>query len=445
MALADQLAQGIQFAPPPDPFAQYAKMQQLQQGQQANQLNQMEMAKYQRAAEETNALRRLDRSSPDYVNQLYRISPTQGLAYEKSVAESKNLERTGRKTEAEILNLGATGRKTQSDIDKNKLEQQLKITEVASSVLRGVRDQATYDQAKRALSYLVPAESLADYPQAYDPGFVNAEMAMGQTLTQRLTSENAARVAATGERTAATGEGQLKVSQGNLAVNQGQLQVARDRLSKDSVAPTIAQIVDPANPNQMITIDARRYKGGGAGSPGVIGVAGKEPSAALRTNKVEAGKSQLADDLDNLRTSFQTLNDLRAIPSTERGVMSNIGSATAASGIGQMLGRATGTEAQVERDVINSARQRLVNSIKNATGMSAQQLNSNVELQTMLKSISDPGQSIQAAMRIIDDIEAAYVTGNGTLPKRNMPSAVSGKVVPAAAAPNLDALLNKYK
>ena len=81
MALADQLAQGIQFAPPPDPFAQYAKMQQLQQGQQANQLNQMEMAKYQRAAEETNALRRLDRSSPDYVNQLYRISPTQGLAW----------------------------------------------------------------------------------------------------------------------------------------------------------------------------------------------------------------------------------------------------------------------------------------------------------------------------------------------------------------------------
>jgi hypothetical protein len=215
---------------------------------------------------------------------------------------------------------------------------------------------------------------------------------------------------------------------------------AAGRAPAQPVAPTIAQIVDPANPNQMITIDARRYQGGGAGSPGVIGVAGKEPSAALRTNKVEAGKSQLADDLDNLRTSFQTLNDLRAIPSTERGVMSNIGSATAASGIGQMLGRATGTEAQVERDVINSARQRLVNSIKNATGMSAQQLNSNVELQTMLKSISDPGQSIQAAMRIIDDIEAAYVTGDGKLPKRGTPNAVSGKVTPAPAAPAAGAL-----
>ena len=184
----------------------------------------------------------------------------------------------------------------------------------------------------------------------------------------------------------------------------------------------------------MITIDARRYQGGGAGSLGVIGVAGKEPGAALRQNKTEIGKTQLADDLDNLRASFQTLNEMRAIPSTERNVLSNLGSATAATGVGQMFGRAGGTEAQVERDVINSARMRLVNSIKNATGMSAQQLNSNVELQTMLKSISDPSQSIQAATRIIDDIEAAYVTGNGTLPKRTVPSAVSGKVTPAAPA-----------
>jgi hypothetical protein len=54
--------------------------------------------------------------------------------------------------------------------------------------------------------------------------------------------------------------------------------------------------------------------------------------------------------------------------------------------------------------------------------MSAQQLNSNVELQTMLKSISDPGQPIQAALRIIDDIDNAYVKGAG-MPKKNAPKA----------------------
>jgi len=188
------------------------------------------------------------------------------------------------------------------------------------------------------------------------------------------------------------------------------------------VAPTITQIVDPTNPNQMITIDAKRYQGGGAGTPGVIGVAGKEPSAALRVNKVEQGKTQLADDLENLRASFETLNNLRAVPSTERGPLSNVASAVASSRVGQLAGQAFATEAQVERDVINSARSRLVNSIKNATGMSAQQLNSNVELQTMLKSISDPGQSYQSAIRIIQDIEDAYVKGDGMSPKKNKPA-----------------------
>lgn len=195
---------------------------------------------------------------------------------------------------------------------------------------------------------------------------------------------------------------------------------AAGRVPAQPAAPTIAQIVDPTNPSQMITIDARRYTGGGAGSSGVLGVGGKEPSAAVRENKAEAGKTQLADDLDNLRASFTALDNMRAIPSTDRNPLSNIASATAASGFGQMAGRAVGTEAQVEREVINSARTRLVNSIKNATGMSAQQLNSNVELQTMLKSISDPGQPIQAALRIIDDIDNAYVKGAG-MAKKNAP------------------------
>lgn len=58
MALADQLAQGIQFAPPPDPFAQYAKMQQLQAGTTQNALAQYQLGAAQRADEtNTNFLR----------------------------------------------------------------------------------------------------------------------------------------------------------------------------------------------------------------------------------------------------------------------------------------------------------------------------------------------------------------------------------------------------
>lgn len=195
------------------------------------------------------------------------------------------------------------------------------------------------------------------------------------------------------------------------------------RQPQQPTAPTITQIVDPTDPNKMITIDARRYQGGGVGSPGVLGVAGKEPSAALRTNKIEEGKTQLQDDLDNLRASFNRLNDMAALPSTQRGTLSNIMSATQGSTVGQMLGRAGGTEAQVERDVISSAKQRLLTAIKNATGMSAQQLNSNMELQAMLRSLSDVSLGYEASMRIIDDIEDAYVKGAGMKKKNAAPPA----------------------
>ena len=206
-------------------------------------------------------------------------------------------------------------------------------------------------------------------------------------------------------------------------------------------APTLTTIVDPTNPNQMLSIDARRYSGGGVGSPGVLGVSGKEPGAATRQVKIETGKTQLADDLSNLRASFLALDKMQSIPSTQRGTLSNITSGISASGIGQRAGQLFGTEAQVERDVINSARSRLVNSIKNATGMSAQQLNSNVELQTMLRSISDPGHSIQAALRIIDDIEKAYVTGSGMAPP---PAAAQGSRLTPAQQAELDKLRLRF-
>ena len=214
----------------------------------------------------------------------------------------------------------------------------------------------------------------------------------------------------------------------NTALVNVRANLAREgRAQAQPVAPTITQIVDPLNPNQMITIDARRYTGGGSGSAGVIGVSGKEPSAALRENKLEAGKTLLADEISNLRRSLDVLNTLEAIPSTERGVLSNLGSSMQASGTGQFLGKVTGTEAQTERDLISSSKLRLVNAIKQATGMSAQQLNSNVELQTMLKSLSDPSQAIETNTRNLDNIETAYV-------KPAQVSAPRAPQTPAAAA-----------
>lgn len=455
------IAQGYQFQPAPDPFANYAKMQQLDVGEQTNQLNRMKMQEYQRGMDETNAMRRLDPTSPTYLQDIARINPEKGFAFAKLRQEAKSAGTEGQIKDTKLIAdklalLPEAYRMADTPEAYLQLHQSVHADPVLGPWLKSTG--ATPEKGLAALQKAVETgrfedlrmgsmQSVSQILESMKPQVVapSASVYSGGKFTQAPAAPAAAAAppAMVAEYTfAKTPDG------GNFKGSYQDFVTARaaaGRAPVQPVAPTITQIVDPANPNQMITIDARRYQGGGAGSLGVIGVAGKEPGAALRTNKVEAGKSQLADDLDNLRASFQTLDQMRAIPSTERGAVSNIGSATAASGMGQMLGRATGTEAQVERDVINSARQRLANSIKNAAGMSQQQLNSNMELQTMLRSISDPGQSVQAAMRIIDDIEAAYVTGNGTLPKRTVPSAVSGKVTPAAVAPNLDALLNKYK
>jgi hypothetical protein len=182
-------------------------MQQLQAGQTQNALAQYQLGAAQRADEvNTNFLRGIQSAGSDEnaVRQAYlsagKIKEYQDLL--KSQAEAAKLQE-------ETKNFGITRRKTESDIEAANLTKQLKTAEIAGSVLNGVTDQASYDQAKRALSHLVSPESLADYPVAYDAKFIASEKTMGQTFTQRLAAENASRLAATGEaKVAATLRGQ---------------------------------------------------------------------------------------------------------------------------------------------------------------------------------------------------------------------------------------------
>ena len=69
---------------------------------------------------------------------------------------------------------------------------------------------------------------------------------------------------------------------------------AAGRAPQQPVAPTITTIEDPTAPGKFLQVDARTYRGGGAGSPGVIG--GARPSAA--TEKATRQQAQLGKDLD---------------------------------------------------------------------------------------------------------------------------------------------------
>ena len=218
----------------------------------------------------------------------------------------------------------------------------------------------------------------------------------------------------------ATPQRPIGVSRGETLYGPNGEIIARG-MAPEAPAPVLTEIRNPKNPDELLRIDARTGQ--------VIGVSGKEPKAVEREAKAAAGKNELASELDNIRIAYDNLNQMRAIPSTGRNVLSNIAAGTAASGVGQTLGRLAGTPEQTERDVIKSGRLRLVNAIKNATGMSAQQLNSNVELKNMLDSVTDPSQSIETVNRILDQIQETYLTG--AAPSMNRPAAAR----PAAAKP----------
>lgn len=176
------------------------------------------------------------------------------------------------------------------------------------------------------------------------------------------------------------------------------------RNAKEPPAPSVTQIQDPTDPTQMITINARDYKGGGIGSPGVIGLAGKTPAATAAATKKEDGKQQASDILDTLETAYTELDRRKAVPSERRSAGANILAYVAGTGAGQIAGRVVGTEAQTQRDIIQSSRNQLLNAVKNATGMSAQQLNSNVEFRSWLEALSDPTRSIEANRAILENM-----------------------------------------
>ncbi len=228
-----------------------------------------------------------------------------------------------------------------------------------------------------------------------------------------------------------------------LALKAAQADAARATAEKarrpdaESTVPTITQIQDPTDPNRMITIDARRYRGGGMGSPGVIGASGKTaPAAAAETKRVE-GQAQARDIIDTLRTAYQDLDMRRAVPSDQRGAISNTLSYIASTGAGQVAGRMAGTKEQTQRDIIQGARNQLLNAVKNATGMSAQQLNSNVEFRSWLESLTDPTKSIQANEKILENLETFIAGGGKKMGER------SG--APASSPDQIQNLLNKYK
>jgi hypothetical protein len=156
----------------------------------------------------------------------------------------------------------------------------------------------------------------------------------------------------------------------------------------------------------------------------VLAASLKGPSAAVlkaqeKVEKAAEGKEVLSDTLETAKTLVNDLYNLGGMTSTSKQPLANLVTSLQTGTVGQIAGQAFGTKTQAKRDEIKSIRLQLLNAIKEATGMSAQQLNSNVELKTYLDSLGSEKMTKEANLAIIENISTRYLKGQAAKPEKD--------------------------
>jgi hypothetical protein len=139
--------------------------------------------------------------------------------------------------------------------------------------------------------------------------------------------------------------------------------------------------------------------------------AAQEKRETAATGKSDA-KSQLTDIVGSLKKNYETLKEQGGIVSTTESGFGNLGARLSSSGLGQAVGGAIGMKTQEERQKIEQTRPLLLNLIKNATGMSAQQMNSNAEMQLYLNAATNPQLSYEANLEALKNLDKLYGLGD---------------------------------
>jgi len=145
--------------------------------------------------------------------------------------------------------------------------------------------------------------------------------------------------------------------------------------------------------------------------------------ADIKAQTANVGRETVDTLVSDLKDNYAFLKGAGGITGKGAG-LENAPAYIASSPLGQLAGKVFGTENQSARNTINSARTLLMQAIKKATGMSAQELNSNFELQQYLKTATDPSLDYESNIDALDRIQKLYgVGGIATSGGKNAPSA----------------------
>lgn len=369
--------------------------------QQELSVNMLKAREMQQAAEDRNMLRQIDPSDPEYLNKVSRVNPK----------------------------LGAELGKSRLEADEKRLKMAGDSTKFYMDALPGI---ANPDQ--------MAALTVAQYN---DPN-------LGPVLKRIRPLEQALSTIPTDP-------------QGFEMYKQKVAMGMKDFYEK-------AQAADLQKRGQDLTYRAATQPVFSEASGGFYTrpTAGKESTfiPAGGTEMTTKGKAvgQAKENVTTLASEmakgYKDLLDKKGIKSTEAGAASNLSASSQSSMAGQILGGVFGTEEQDIRDFIKSQRPLLVQSIVKATGMSAQQINSNAELKNILDAATDPSRGYESNLRALNGLNNMFGTGKPILPGAdgtpppassiNVPGVgtqlnVPGSGAKPAARPSLDSIFGSGK
>lgn len=206
----------------------------------------------------------------------------------------------------------------------------------------------------------------------------------------------------------------LQASADRAAQRENALQIAKDKIDAN------IQIAKDRGATQM---QIKQMEIEGKKQIAELVASLKGPSAAVikaqeRADKIAEGQAGLEDTVNVAKTLVKDLADMGGMTSTSKGPLANLVTSLGSGTVGQIGGRLVGTETQAKRDELKSVRLQLLNAVKEATGMSATQLNSNIELKTWLDSLGSEGMTKEANLAILNNISNRYLKGKTSEPEK---------------------------
>jgi hypothetical protein len=129
---------------------------------------------------------------------------------------------------------------------------------------------------------------------------------------------------------------------------------------------------------------------------------------------VNAGRETVDTLVTGLKAQYDALKEGGGI-TTKENTFKNIPAFISSTGVGQTTGKLFGTQNQSARNTISQSRPLLLQAIKKATGASAKEMDSNVELQMYLRAATDPTLDYEANIYALEQLQTLYGIG-GTAP-----------------------------